>query len=286
VIETPEWQEKITAAEALLASEDAEAIAMMQRYEGRELAFCRRALAVTRVLLQETRTSVPDRGWPVIVNALFVHMTSILRASLRLAVGGHGRELPIMIRPALEALITLFFIAQRDEEHRANVWVEHTAIAKQKLARKHEDLFVGNEHQAKRKEIDERAAAVADSFPKDRKFWAAGLGCSDLRVMADQVGLLWYYDSIYWTGSQPIHATAIAVEEIISLPTQDGGPVYKLGLSGVDVDQYLAAYCDFLIRGLSRLNDLFMLRIEAALAGLTAEYQSLFATVLEREPPR
>jgi hypothetical protein len=188
-----------------------------------------------------------------------------------------------MIRPALEALFTMLFIAQRDSVERAQVWADYAAIAKRALARKHGDLFEGPEREAQRQEIDKRADAVADSFPKDRRFWAAGLGCSDGRAMADTVGLLWYYDSIYWIGSQPIHATAIAVEELVSMPNQSGGPVYKVGLSGVGVDANLAAYCDFMIRGLARLNELFALGIDEALADLTLEYQSMFATVLDRE---
>jgi len=62
---------------------------------------------------------------------------------------------------------------------------------------------------------------------------ASGLECSDLRVMAEQVELLWHYDSIYWLGSQPMHASAIAVEDIVTF-SEVSGPIYKVGLSGID----------------------------------------------------
>lgn len=284
MIERQEWQEKIAAAEATLAMEDSEAIAMMRQHEGPALDFCRRALAIARVLLHDTRGAVPHSGWPVIAVSLFIHMLSILRAALTLAVSGHGRELPIVIRPALEALITMLFIAERDQVLRSKRWLAHTAISKQALVRKHADFFEGPEHKAVRRWIEEHANEIADSFPG--RFWASGLGCADLRIMADQVGLLWYYDAIYWAGSQPTHSTAIAVEEVITISEETGGPVYRVGLSAIRVHQNLAAYCDFLIRGLGKLNDLFALGIGEALLDLTNEYQSMFSRVLDQEGPR
>jgi hypothetical protein len=256
---------------------------MMRRNEGPELDFCRRALAVTRILLHETRTTVPDHGWAVIVVSLFVHMVSVLRAALTLAEAGHGRELPLAIRPALEALITMRFIAERDQMRRAKHWLDYTAIAKRSLVRKHSDLFDSPEHGALRERINQRAEELADSFPG--RFWASGLGCSGLRVMADQVGLLWYYDAVYWAGSQPTHATAIAVEESISV-SEEETPIYHVGLSGRGVHKNLAAYCDFLIRGLAQLNDLFTLGLDEVLQDLTAEFVSRFDNVLDKEKNR
>jgi hypothetical protein len=254
-------------------------VAMMRKYEGKELDFCHRLLAITRVILEEKRAAVPDRGWGVIVIALFVHMLSVLRAALTLAVSGHGRELPIMIRPGLEALITLMFITQQNREVRARRWVEYTHVAKRALMNKHAELFEGPAHEEVRREIEDRARSVAHLFPG--RSWASGLGCSDLRVMAEQVGLLWYYDAVYWTGSQPTHATAMAVDEIIGEAAK-GGPVYKVGLSGKDAHRELAAYCDLLIRGLLRLDEVFNLGIEPIAADLKADYVSLFGKTLDK----
>jgi hypothetical protein len=216
-----------------------------------------------------------------VVISLFVHMLSVLRAALTVAAAGHGREVPIVIRPALETLITLLYISDQDQEVRAKRWVEYTFIAKKALMAKHADLFAGPEHEEARQRIEEQAARVAPLFPG--RFWASGLDCSDLRVMATKVGLLWHYDSIYWTGSQPTHASAIAVDEIIEGAVKGSGPMYKVGLSGKDVRRELVAYADFLIRGLDRLDRAFGLGIEEAVGDLKTQYMSLFRNALERE---
>lgn len=281
MIETPEWQHKIDAAKAVIDAEATEAAAMMRTHEGKTLDFCQRLLAITRVVLEEKRAAIPDKGWPVVAVSLFVQMLSVLRTALTAAAAGHGREVPIVTRPALEALITFLFIADRDQEVRARRWVDYTFVAKKALLAKHADLFAGPEHEAARRRVEEQAERVAPLFPG--RFWASGLDCSDLRMMASKVDLLWHYDTIYWTGSQPTHATAIAVDEIIAVSLEDAGPVYKVGLSGKDVRRELVAYCEFIIRGLQRLDQLFNFGLDRLIEDLRAEYMSLFGNAFKKE---
>ncbi len=100
--------------------------------------------------------------------------------------------------------------------------------------------------------------------------------------MASKVELLWH-DAIYWIGSQPTHATAIAVAEIISAAAAgDGGPVYRVGLAK-DAHRELAAYCDLLIRGLHRLDEVFRLGLGPIVADLKSEYVSLFQGTLDQD---
>ena len=173
-------------------------------------------------------------------------MVSALRGALTLAMTGHGREVPILIRLALEALITLLFIAKEDSALRARRWVQFAHVAKRKLMKKHPHLFRGPKHRNARRRITSRARRVEKYFPNDN-FWASGLHCGSLRDIAKKVGMLWHYDSVYWAGSQPTHASAIAVEEHIGVGS-DGTPVFKIGLSGVGVRREIAVYCDLLIR--------------------------------------
>jgi hypothetical protein len=134
-----------------------------------------------------------------------------------------------MIRPALEALITLIYIVQKDSALRARRWVEFTFVARLKLLEQNLHLFDGPKNRNLRRRVRDRAKRVRAKFPTDR-FWAAGLGCGSLRHMATLVGMQWHYNTIYWTGSQPTHASAIAVDEHIAVV--DRRPVYEMGLSG------------------------------------------------------
>lgn len=274
MIETAEWQKKIEAMQAVLAGEAAEAVAIMQKHEEPVLRFAHRLLAVVRITIQEHTDNLPNTGWPVVLVALFTSMVSALRGALTLARTGHGRELPILIRPALEALITLLFIAKENSALRARRWMQFAYVAKYKLMKKHPHLFRGPEHRNARRRIRGRARRVEQYFPND-KFWASGLHYGSLRHMAEKVGLLWHYDSVYWAGSQPTHASAIGVEEHIGVGP-DGTPAYKIGLSGQGVHREMAVYCDLMIRGLDAINSAVALGVASIIADLKSEYAVAF----------
>lgn len=277
---TPEFRRGVRDARTALRAESRAAVAMMRRHERQAFLFGERLLATIRVVLQEHRVRILDTGWPVVVMGIFVKMVSVLRATLTLAKAGHGRELPIMIRPALEALITLLYISEQDQAARARRWVEFRWVAQRKLMEKHRDLFRGPKNRNARRRVRYRAARVQARFPGGR-FWAAGLGCGNLADMANLVDMRWHYNSIYWTGSQPTHASAIAVEEHVAFA--DGKPVYHMGLSGKGVHREMAAYCFLLVRGLDHLNGTFNLDSTPLIEGLKLEYTTLFRRTLDKE---
>jgi hypothetical protein len=204
---------------------------------------------------------------------IFVKAVAVLRGALCLAKAGHGRELPIMIRPALEALITLLYIVKEDSAMRARRWLDFTKVSRLKLLEKNLYLFRGPKNRNIRRRVRDRAKRVRAKFPSDR-FWAAGLGCGSLGHMATIVGMQWHYNTIYWTGSQPTHASAIAVDEHVEVV--DGKPVYKIGLSGQSVRREMAAFCGVLMRGLFQLNETFELDLLPILQDLDAEYTAIF----------
>ena len=274
MIEAADWKEKIRKMEQVLVAEAVDGAAMMKKHEEPALRFSFRLLALVRVVLDEHKADLPHNRWSVVVVALFTKMISVLRGGLTLARTGHGRELPILIRPALEALITLSFIGQQDRPLRARRWAQFAYLSKYALMRKHPHLFRSPANRNLRRRVRERARRARRYFPR-REYWASGLGCSNLREMADNVGLLWHYDAIYWVGSQPTHASALAVDEHIGLAS-DGTPIYKVGLSGRGVRRDMAAYCDLMIRGLERLEDVFHLGITPIIADAKSEYSATF----------
>ncbi len=280
MIERPEWRDKVRTARKAIAAETAEGVAMMRRHEGHVFRFAERLFAVVRVVLHENRDRVLDTGWPVIAMGIFVKMAGVLRGALPLAKAGHGRELPIMIRPALEALITLAYIVQKDSALRARRWVEFTFVARRKLLEQNRHLFDGPKNRNLRRRVRDRAKRVQAKFPTDR-FWAAGLGCGSLRHMSLLVGMEWYYNTIYWTGSQPTHASAIAVDEHVAVV--DRKPVYQMSLSGKGVHREMAALCGLLMRGVIQLNETSTLNLDAIINDLDSEYTAIFRKALGPE---
>jgi hypothetical protein len=273
VIDTPEWEQKIGDAENMLSAEMTEASETMEKHEHRAFRLCTRLLALVRVVVTEQETKFPRNRWPVVVIALFIKMLSILRAALTLGRAGHGREAPILTRAALEALITLKFIAQQDSALRARRWAEYGYVVKYKLMTKHPHLYAGPANRSIRRRVRDRARRAQRHFSRD--FWGSAVGSPNLRDMAAKIGLLWYYDAIYWFGSQPTHASVVAVDDHIGL-ADDGGPIYKWGLSGEKVHRDMAAYCAFIIRGLDQLEASFHLGIMPIINDAKSEYRRTF----------
>lgn len=282
VIDTPAWEKKIGDAERVLLGEATEAAATMEKHEDRIFRFCLRLLALVRVVLEEHKANLPHNRWSVVVVALFTKMLSVLRGALTLGRAGHGREVPILTRAALEALITLTFIAQQDSALRARRWAEFGYIIKDKLMRKHPHLYRGAVNRNLRRRVHDRARRTGRHFPR-REFWGSAFGCPHLRVLAEKVNMLWEYDAIYWMGSQPIHASVIAVDEHIDLAA-DSTPIYKVGLSREYVHRDMAAYCSFIIRGLEQLERAFHLGITPIVEDAKSEYRRTFeGDPLQRE---
>jgi len=96
-----------------------------------------------------------------------------------------------------------------------------------------------------------------------------------LRDLADDVGMLWYYEFVYWSGSQATHASPIAVASYLDI-APDGTPRFNMGLSGKQLGGELAVCCDLEIRGLQLLNEISRLGIESLLIEMRSEYKSAF----------
>jgi len=199
---------KIEEAERALRQEEVEAARLAEAREKSTLDFCRRLIAILRVVFDEKDDALPDDGWRVVVLSLLAKMIATVRAAHTLAVAGHGREVSILVRSALESLITAKFIASKDSKRRAKRWAQHAIVIKARLLRKQPDLSTKPEE----KKAAARILAYAKRLEKRRAypnplFWASGLKKGSVRNLAEEVGMLWYYDVVYWSGSQGTHAS-------------------------------------------------------------------------------
>ncbi len=97
---------KIEEADRMLQQEAVEAARAINEREQDVLAFCRRLIAVLRVVLDEKRSGFPDQGWQAIVVSLLVKVIATVRAAHTVGAAGHAREIAVLVRSALETLIT------------------------------------------------------------------------------------------------------------------------------------------------------------------------------------
>jgi hypothetical protein len=266
--------EKIKKASDDLLGEATEARRVVEQQEQATLNFCTRLLAITRVVLDEKKALLPNRGWRVIVVSLAAKVISTVRASLTLAAAGHGHEVDIPVRSALEALITALFIAQKHSTRRATRWAQYAVFLRGRFLEKYPDLSQKPEHLKARAKILRHAGKLKKLFPKPG-FWASGLHKGSLRDLAEDVGMGWYYDMPYWSGSQSTHGSAIAVDRHLDIGA-DGLPNYKVGLSARRLRGELAVCCDLLVRALALLNDVCKLDQDKLCADLVPEYKVVF----------
>ena len=266
--------EKIKKASDDFQREAAEARRAVGQQEQAALSFCVRLLALLRVVLDEKQATLPNRGWRVIVVSLAAKVMSTVRASLTLAEAGHAHEVDIPIRSALEALITALFIAQKQSTRRATRWAQYAAFLRGRFLKRYPDLSKKPEHLKARAKILRHAVRLKKLYPNPG-FWASGLHKGGLRDLAEDVGMDWYYDMPYWSGSQSTHGSAIAVERHIGIDSA-GAPEYRVGLSSRRLRGELAVCCDLLVRTLALLNDVCKLELNQICADLVPEYKAVF----------
>src|SRR5262249_20270276 len=238
------------------------------------LNFCARLLAVLRVVLEEKKASLPNRGWRVIVVSLAAKVMSTVRASLTLAEAGHAHEVDIPVRSALEALITARFIAQKQSAQRAKRWAQYAVFLRGRFLKRYPDFSKKPEHLKARAKILRQAARLKKLYPNPG-FWASGLHKGGLRDLAEDVGMGWYYDMPYWSGSQSTHGGAIAVERYFEVGAE-GEPTYKVGLSARHLHGELAVCCDLLVQTLALLNDVCELELDKVCTDLVPEHKAVF----------
>jgi len=89
--------DKIDEADRALQQEAAEATRLVHEHEKEALTFCRRLIAIMRIVLDEKKSAFPDKGWQVIVMALIVKV-------VKLTVDTYGKWLPMGNKAAVDRM--------------------------------------------------------------------------------------------------------------------------------------------------------------------------------------
>jgi hypothetical protein len=272
---------KIEEATQSLLSEDKEARESIRTELGTQIDFLTHVLGTIRVTLDEYGLSIPtDTACSAVGVFLFCKIVRTGRAVRELTLAGYGVEADLLLRTTLEALINLRFIVSQNCEERAQLYIEFEhVLAHQYLQRvdRWQDLFAGLDLVPRRFEIEKQYQRVKANYP-DQNFWAAKLiRKGRLRSMAEDVGLKWYYDFIYWFGSNQSHSNARSANEYMDI-SPGGTIIYKLGPSG----QYrqlvppLSLTADLLIRALKCIVSLFSIPAEETVKQLEEGYATTF----------
>jgi Family of unknown function (DUF5677) len=272
---------KIEDAERALEQETVAAARLVVELDKPALDFCRRLLAIIRVVLDEEKASIPGGGWHGIVMSILTKVIATVRAAHALTAAGHVREVSVLVRAALEALITALFIAKEDSALRAKRWVQFADIQKAILLKgKLDPALAAPEFRAERRRILARARRLRKlkHFPS-KFFWAAGLKKGTLRDLAEDVGMLWHYEMVYWSGSQGTHTSAIDVASYVGV-SSGGAPVYNMGFSVESLHGDLAVCCEVLVRALDLISRLCEFDLTNLGRSLIAEYKA----ALDRDP--
>jgi uncharacterized protein DUF5677 len=259
---------RIAAAERALEDEQRAAERSSRDDNARLLAFGGRLLATVRILLDDHSHKLPDTLCGVVSVSLLAKIFGTCRATYCLCKSGFARDAPTLNRSGAEALITLRFITGANCHERAERWAKFSYISQWEAAKGNPSLISGEESDT----VRQRAESITGEFP-NRHFWAAGLGISSLRHMAQQVGMESYYNSVYWMGSQSTHSSAVAVDDYLRV-TEDRRPIFQMGLSSRYARPELAAASYALLRALACVSDTFQLEMDFGV--LSSEYTEAF----------
>ncbi len=266
---------KIEATDRALQQEAAAAARVVEEREESALRFCRRLLAIIRVVLEEEEASIPGARWPGIVMSILTKEIATVRAAHALAVAGYAREVSIVVRSALEVLITALFIAKEDSALRAKRWIQFSDVQRADLLKKNPDpALTVPEFRAERRRILDRARRSRKHFPR-KFFWASGLKKWSLRDLAEDVGMLWHYRVVYWSLSQATHASAMGVGSYVGV-SSTGSLVYNLEYPAEGLRGELAVCCELLVRTLDMLGRLGKLDLGKLYSDLVLEYKAAF----------
>jgi len=260
----------------VLISEENVATEMTSNASTDQIAFLSRVLATIRLSLEQHVHAM--RAAKSISSAvaafLFCKVIRTCRATRTLCSTGWGIEAELLLRSGLEALINLRYITQQDCEERATLYSEFDHMLAHAYAQrvdKWPELFKEYDLQQRRQEISENFEKVKANYPI-RDFWAGKLiGRGRLREMAQQVGLQWYYDFMYWSASNHIHANVRSAIEVMHLSTERKF-TYNLGPSDVNTQHALLLTTDFLIQGYDCIVQFFKLPEEDTIKELIVGY--------------
>ncbi len=269
------FEAKIKAAQRAAKGEERSATRNLEQEHRDLLEFTKRLLATVSIVGREDLDRVPHTLCGIAAMTLFAKIFGTCRAILTLCRSGSSLDAPTLTRSAVEAVITLGFITQEDCRQRASRWVKHSHIVKWKQLRANPDL---EKDKQTTERMRQRAEALAKQYPR-KEFWASGFGVPNLSVMAKRTGLEWYYNNVYWSGSQPTHSSAIAADEYLEV-SSDKTPFVRMGLSTHLARYELPVACDVLIHSLRVINEAFGLQIDEVVADLTARYRATIASLV------
>jgi hypothetical protein len=210
-----------------LVSEENEAEASACDPYRKKNDFVLHLVAIARAILDQYGPKIPV-STPAALVALFLFSKIVrtCRAIRKLAILGYGIEAEILGRSALEGLINLLYISKENCEERATLYIEFEHMLAKSFSDRvirWPDIFEEFNLADRQKEIETQFNRVKSNYP-DKYFWAGKLlRQGRLREMAKEVGLQWYYDFIYWFGSNQMHANARSAMEYMDVadPVKD-----------------------------------------------------------------
>ncbi|MDO8700654.1 MAG: DUF5677 domain-containing protein [Deltaproteobacteria bacterium] len=267
----------------ILITEESEAKEMISKINAREIVFLFQVLASIRLSLEKHVNAMrADQSVSSAVAAfLFCKVIRTCRAARILCSTGWGVEAKLLLRSGLEALINLFYITQKDSEERAILYSEFghmLDVASAARVDRWPDQFKELDLQHRRNEIKENFERVKVNYPM-KDFWAGKLIQNGrFREMAQQVGMQWYYDFIYWIASNHVHANVRSANEVMHV-SADGKFHFNIGPSKVNTQHALLLATDFLIRAYQCIVQFFKLPEEENIEDLIAGYAALYKNV-------
>jgi hypothetical protein len=280
----------IASLKKRLAAEEGQARNSIEKLHAKEIDFAYEVIATIRAALDLHRQAFRTKSvCDAAATFLCAKVVRTCRAALILTVAGFPAEAEVLVRSALEALINLSFITRERCEERATLFAEFDyAVVRQWFAKLDqypdmvEALTGAVDVKARRRSLEENFARVKGNYPRIT-FWAGRL-VKNLAVMAKEVQLKWYYDFVYWFGSNQTHGNARSSQEYMEISDR-GVPTYKWGPTERGARPTLNLISDLMIRAFECLLRSFSIADQDVITALKDKHHEIFARTAQSTTP-
>lgn len=232
-----------------------------------------KVIAVIRKVLNEQKSNMRvDDVLKAVVTFYLAKAVRTTRAIIELCKCGWGVESLILLRSLVESMITMYYIVDGGID-RAELYVKYDFILQKQMldrALKDEEVFqiIGYTDE-QRQEILSNYEEVKGNYP--RKYQWAGI---TIGKMAEEVGLTFFYDYVYWMFSNVAHSNPRSSLHYLEIVNDK--PKFKFGPSHEWISPCLALCSEILIRILSKLREVFPIQLDDDVIFLEGLHRSTF----------
>lgn len=223
----------------------------------------------------------PDSVFKEVANYFLAKGLKTFRSIKYLTENGLGEDAAVLIRCQFELLTNFLYISKEDQDNRSKNYIYYSHILSRKYLNK---IYLSNLfYEVYDRLSDERKEEINKNYEEHEKLypnkrWWSGKSCEE---MAKDIGLKDYYISIYCPFSNLVHSNIESSRYYVI----ENNNITRFIIAITDhlITQVIFSNCDFLLRILNQLNEIFQLGQDDCLQEALNRFCKAFPKELSKE---